>query len=40
MYFTSALLSGMIHTYNMLTIMDAIVAGLTSIHYFHIDHKK
>jgi hypothetical protein len=40
MYFTSALLFGMIHTYNIFTIMDAIVAGLIFIHYFHINNKE
>lgn len=39
-YLTSAALFGLIHTYNIFAVMDAFIAGLIFIHYFHINFKN
>ena len=39
-YLISAALFGLVHTYNMFTVLDAFIAGLIFIHYFHINYKN
>jgi hypothetical protein len=39
-YTISSILFGLVHNYNIFTVIDALFAGLIFIHFFHINYKN